>query len=314
MKKPHCLLLTAGALALLPLPAQAKITRSIEKDFVVLPGGRLRVDSEGGNISVTPSTDGVVRVVARETVRADTDQAADEILSKLRLSIEQKGRDVTAYARYEEPSVGFHFGSWPPVEVDFVVTVPASFAAELTTSGGNVSVGDLAGSVRAHTSGGDIGLGKLGGEVTASTSGGNVSLEEGDGAVNLRTSGGQIKVGRSSGPTDLNTSGGNVDIGEVEGPLRASTSGGDMRAGFEGPLRGDCELKTSGGTVTVTVDRTAGFDLDASTSGGSVNADGLTITIERGGFGKSHLTGNVNGGGPRLMLHSSGGDIDLKLR
>jgi hypothetical protein len=82
-------------------------------------------------------------------------------------------------------------------------------------------------------------------------------------------------------------------------------------AGFQGPLKGECSLSTSGGSVQATVSRDAAFRLDASTSGGDVSADGLTITIDQGGIGKSNLSGDVNGGGPMLRLHTSGGDIRI---
>jgi hypothetical protein len=45
-----------------------------------------------------------------------------------------------------------------------------------------------------------------------------------------------------------------------------------------------------------------------------VKASGLTITIEKGGTGKSRLVGSVNGGGPRLKLRSSGGDVSVHTR
>jgi hypothetical protein len=60
------------------------------------------------------------------------------------------------------------------------------------------------------------------------------------------------------------------------------------------------------------VKKGVGFKLDASTSGGDVDAEGLTLTIEKGGVGKSKLIGDVNGGGPRLKLRSSGGDIKVR--
>ena len=50
----------------------------------------------------------------------------------------------------------------------------------------------------------------------------------------------------------------------------------------------------------------------ASTSGGSVDAEGLTLTLEKGG--RSRLAGNVNGGGPLLKLRTSGGNIEVRTR
>jgi len=79
--------------------------------------------------------DGVVKITAREKIRADNDGDADEILKKLTLTMEQSGNAVFAQAKYEKMLSGFHFGSWPPVQVDFIVTLPASFATDLKDFG-----------------------------------------------------------------------------------------------------------------------------------------------------------------------------------
>jgi hypothetical protein len=313
--KYHTLWFTAGLLAFAPLVAHAKIERTVEKIFTVQPGGQLKVETQGGDIRIeTVAGSNVVKVVAKEKIRANSEAEADLILQKLALTIEQQADGVSATATYEKGSSNFHFGSWPPVQVDFTVIVPANYNVELKTSGGDVTVGDLMGRVLAKTSGGDITLGKISGDIRAGTSGGNVRLAEGLAGVKLGTSGGDIRVGRVVGPTDLETSGGDIDIKSVENTLEAATSGGDVSAGFSGALKGDCKLSTSGGRVRVSVDKSAGFDLDAATSGGGVDAAGLTITIEKGGAGRSRLAGKVNGGGPVLKLRSSGGDIDVRTR
>ena len=311
MKITSRFLITAGLLALAPFVAQARIERTVEKTFIVQTGGKLRLETQGGEIRVAPGADGVVKITAREKIRADTESEADEILKKLELEFEQTGNDVSATSKYERQSVGFHWGSWPPVQVDFIVTVPASFATDLSTSGGGITVGDLNAAVRARTSGGAIRLGKIGATVDAHTSGGSVSLDGATGEVKLGTSGGNITVGRVDGPANLSTSGGGIKIDSVVGELHASTSGGNIRAGISGPLKGDCILSTSGGSVKVAVDKAAAFHLDASTSGGSVDAGGLTITLEKSNRSRSRLAGAVNGGGPLLKLRSSGGGIDI---
>jgi hypothetical protein len=311
MKNTSRFLIAAGLLAFVPLFAHAKIERTVEKTFTVAPGGKLHLETQGGEIRVAPGADGVVKITARERIRADSDSEADEILKKLDLDFEQTGNDVSAIAKYERESVGFHWGSWPPVQVDFIVTVPASFATELSTSGGGITVGDLNAPVRARTSGGAIKLGKIGAAVDAHTSGGSVTLDAAKGELKLSTSGGSITVGRVDGPANLSTSGGNIKIDSVVGELQAHTSGGGIRAGISGPLKGDCTLSTSGGSVKVNVDKSAAFRLDAATSGGSVDAGGLTITLEKSNRSRSKLAGSVNGGGPLLKLRSSGGGIDL---
>ena len=103
------------------------------------------MENVGGNISVEPSATGSVTVTALEKFQASSESAADGIAQKLSVTIEQHGAVVTASAKYNDPGSWFHFGSWPPVEVDFVVTVPKGFDATLKTSGGNVDIGDLEG-------------------------------------------------------------------------------------------------------------------------------------------------------------------------
>jgi hypothetical protein len=313
MSKIYRFIASACVAAAFTASASAKIERVVEKSFQVQPGVHIDVSTAGGEVRVESSNDLVVKIVAKEHIRAGSDAEADEMLKKLDLRLEQSGNEVTASARYDSP-MGFHIGNWPPVQVDFIVMVPASASADLKSSGGDVIVGDLNGAVHAHTSGGDVKLGSIGGNVDASTSGGNVELGEGRSSVRLSTSGGNVSADHLVGPSDLRTSGGDIKVGLVGNTLKAETSGGDVKAVFDGELKGDCYLSTSGGQVKASVGKQFGFHLDAATSGGSVDASGLTITIDRGGMGRSSLAGLVNGGGPLLKLRSSGGDIDVSTR
>jgi hypothetical protein len=292
--KTTTLILAGGLLAVLPLSAQAKIVRNVEKTFAVQPGGNFKAATSGGDIVIKTGAGDQVCVIAKQTIRASNDAEADELLKKLELTIAQEGNDVVATSKYASKIGGVSFGIWPPVSVDFEVTLPASFNVELKTSGGDIVCGDLQGKAAANTSGGDVMLGHIGGEVQVHTSGGDIVLEQAAGSAKLHTSGGDIKVG-----SVLNT-------------LDASTSGGDVSARLSGGLKGDCSLSTSGGDIRAVVDDNAAFQLDASTSGGDVEAYHLTLTIERGGHGKSKLAGKINGGGPLLKLRTSGGDIDIK--
>jgi hypothetical protein len=307
------LLAAAGILAAFTASASAKVERVIEKTFLVEPGVNLRVTTSGGEIQVDLLAGNTVHVTVREHIRASSEADADLVLQKLDLVVEQHGNDVVASASFKDDG-NFHFGSWPPVSVDFIVTVPPSASVDLKTSGGDIGVGDLGGTVLARTSGGEIKLGKIGGEIDATTSGGNVDLDVGKAGVKLSTSGGTISAGRLVGPAHLRTSGGDIKIGAAENTVSAHTSGGDVRATFEGPLKGDSSLTTSGGDVRATVAPSAGFHLAASTSGGDVRADGFTIRIDHGGVGKSNLSGDVNGGGPLLELRTSGGDVNVVVR
>ncbi|MES2695990.1 MAG: DUF4097 family beta strand repeat-containing protein [Verrucomicrobiota bacterium] len=298
-----------GLFSLSAVVAVAAIERTVEKTFAVAGAGTLRVETQAGAVRVTTSKENVVKISARQTIRAGSEREADELLQKLELTFDQSGNDLKVISKYEKKPSGWSFGSWPPVKVDIIVTVPASFAADLRTSGGDIAVGDLMGKLSARTSGGSIKLGKMGNEVDARTSGGNISLEDANGPVVLDTSGGNITAGRVAGSARLSTSGGNIKVDSAMGSLHANTSGGNIRAKIVGALKEDCSVTTSGGTVKVSVDKMAGFKLDASTSGGSVDISGLSV--ETTSKSRSKLAGNGNGGGPLLKVRSSGGSVEV---
>lgn len=312
MNSPLFLFVGFGWLFALPIALNATVDRTVEKTFAVQPGGALKVETDGGNITVEPGAGDTVKVVAKEKIRAGSDAEADALLKNLTLTIEQQGNDVTAVSKYHRGSGGW-FGT-TPVQVSFTITVPSRCNAGLRTSGGNITVGDLTGRMEARTSGGNVRFGAIDGAIDGRTSGGNVELGSCTGDTSLHTSGGNIRAEKILGKAELGTSGGEIVVKLVENALVAETSGGNVEAGIGGALKGDCSLGTSGGNVKVTVDKAAAFRLDASTSGGAVRADGLAITLDGGGFGRSHLSGNVNGGGPELRLRTSGGSIQIVVR
>lgn len=308
-------LLVLGLVLAVPAALQARsdrITRYVEKTFPVQPGGTFKATTQGGDITIRTADVAEVHVKARQVFRTSNEQEADEIVSKLMLVMEQAGNDVTAESKYEKRSSGSWFGNWPPVNVSFEVTVPKQYNLVLTTSGGDITVASLQGNIHARTSGGDMKFDRVDGEIDAHTSGGDITLREGTATAKLGTSGGDIDVDRAGGPTTVSTSGGDITINSAAQVLSATTSGGDVRVNLTEAPKHDAVFSTSGGDVRVNVVKGAGFELDASTSGGNVRAEGVTITIAKGGVGKSRLAGSVNGGGPRLKLRSSGGDISVR--
>lgn len=285
------ILLLIGALGLLPGVASAKIVRQVDQAFAVAPGGTLRVQTFGGDVRVATADVAEVRVSARQTFRTNSEVEADEILAGMTFRLVQDGGDVVAEARMDRK------GGWSGqsrVAVDFTVTVPLRFNVDLATSGGDIQVGDLIGSVKARTSGGDLDFARIAGDVEGRTSGGDIVLVEGTARAVLETSGGNVTVTRAGGPT------------------KVSTSGGDIFARLAEAPKHDLDLSTSGGDIRLTVPPSAAFALDARTSGGGVDATGLTLTLDSGGVGKSRLAGTVNGGGPGVRLRTSGGDIRVR--
>ncbi len=309
MKPQWSVVLGLGLLLAASPALSAKIERTVEKTFTVQPGGTLKVETSGGGIKVEPGSGKEVKIQVKQRIDATTDAEADDLLKHLTLTMEQTGNDVTAIAKYdgEQKSSWFHFGSWPPVQCEFTVTVPATYNADLKTSGGGIAVGDLTGKIVTRTSGGGLRFGRITGSVDGHTSGGGIHLEACSGDVNVHTSGGGIHLGPVGGNAQVHTSGGGITIKEIAGVVNAHTSGGPIDVSFSGPLKGDCEFSTSGGGITVHVDPKSDFNLDAGTSGGGVNCR-VPVTVT-GEIKRNQIVGKVNGGGHELRLRTSGGGI-----
>jgi DUF4097 and DUF4098 domain-containing protein YvlB len=305
--------------------AHAAIESPIHRSFNVHPGGTIIVDTDLGDIKVTSGASNVgVDVIRRAKVSSQS--RADELFKDLVLTFTPEGNNVRVHATYDHPTSWFHWNN--DLEVRFVINVPSQYNVDLKTSGGDISVSDLNGQVKVNTSGGDVALGHIAGTVDAHTSGGDISMagsnanamlstSGGDikvdntaGALNAKTSGGSIDIGRAQGDLKAHTSGGSIDIGDAGGMIDASTSGGSIKARLSRQPRGESRLSTSGGGITVHVPSNVGLDIDAHTSGGDVASD-VPVTI-LGKQDDSSLNGKLNGGGPKLVLRSSGGDIRLQ--
>jgi DUF4097 and DUF4098 domain-containing protein YvlB len=302
------------AVLFLASPLFAKMERVISETYEVEPGGLVYLQIPVGDIEVSAGSSDTVMVKAKITLpKARSEDDVEEVLEALDLQMSQSDEGVRVTAKQVKgKSHWIGWGNSNRVYVDLKVIVPSHYNVEARTSGGDIEVENLTGQVKARTSGGDVEVGHIKGDVDVGTSGGDIDIEHVVGSVHAHTSGGDVKVEEAEGPVVAGTSGGDVFIGRVQGTLQASTSGGDIKAHLDGPLTEDAELGTSGGDVTLWIDEAVGLNLDARTSGGDVRADGVTLKIKSGGSGKGKLVGEVNGGGPRLKLRSSGGDVRVK--
>ncbi|HEV2722138.1 MAG TPA: DUF4097 family beta strand repeat-containing protein [Thermoanaerobaculia bacterium] len=291
----------AAFLGFLTLSAHAAVDSPVRRAFNVAAGGTLYLDTDVGKVHVMPGAGGVVVAVQRHAW-------SQKALDRVHLTMTQQGNDVHVRAEVDSMSRWFSWGN--DLDMTFDVTVPARYNVELKTSGGSVSVGDLQGFVHARTSGGSVHLAHIAGPVDARTSGGDVHLSGAGGNAELHTSGGSLVIGRVGGTLLARTSGGSITVEDVHGAIDAETSGGSISASISAQPRGDSRLSTSGGSINVALAPTIAVDLDAHTSGGGVHSD-LPITV-MGKISDDALTGKVNGGGPRLVLHSSGGGIHVR--
>ena len=270
--------------------------RRIERSFTVAPDGNLAIDAAEGSIAVSGSDSSTVSVVVTARGSARRLNAHD-------VTFDQTGNSVRVESRDRDH--GLHMFHSDNLEVRYEIRVPRSFNLDLRTSGGNIGVRELKGTVSGETSGGDLEVASVDGTVKLSTSGGNVDIRRSHGDMTLETSGGNMTGEGVEGSIHLETSGGNIGLTACDGRLYGSTSGGNIRASMKDNK--GIELSTSGGNLSVFLPRSAKGDVHAEASGGDVRCDfSFSGKIKEG-----KMNGTINGGGPLIRLETSGGDIVL---
>jgi hypothetical protein len=296
----------------------------IKKGFNVADGGTLHLDGAYGNIRIVTGGSGVAIEVHRD---ADG-RRAEKRMAEHKITFEQQGNDVVIESDFEGDRIRWFDWGDNDYDVQWNIRVPDRYNVDVDTSGGWIEIDAIDGTVDARTSGGSIRTGRLGGKSTLKTSGGSITIDGATAEVLAHTSGGSIKVGDTTGAVDARTSGGDITLARVNGEVvartsgggiriedatgrvDASTSGGSIHANISRQPNGDSRLSTSGGAVVVSLAPSVAVDLDAHASGGGVSSD-VPITVQ-GTQDDDSLRGKINGGGPKLVLRSSGGGVRVK--
>jgi len=323
-------ILALATMAVAALPVSAAVQSNFQKSFNVSPGGKLTLETDLGSVEVRTAETSTLSVQVFREAKLVTDKEAQDLFSRFRVSFDAgsdaKSSYVSVKGTYEDKSF-FHLFENSRLNVRYVVTVPSRYNVQVKTSGGNIALADLTGDVSLDTSGGDLKIGRINGKVDASTSGGDVDVVAGRN-VTVRSSGGHLIIGHASGPIDARTSGGDIRIdqaddtlvaktsggaitlNQIAGAFDAHTSGGSISAKITQQPKGDSSLSTSGGSVSIYLADSLHLHLDADTSGGRVSTE-LPVLMQ-GSTEPSSLDAKLNGGGPTLKVHASGGNIEFK--
>ena len=150
------------------------------------------------------------------------------------------------------------------------------------------------------------------------------------GRVNLHTGDGNIDLANFNGEMQLSSGDGHEVLHAVDGKLYASTGDGhitadgrfdvvnlktgdghlSVHAATGSAMADEWSLKTGDGNVSLEVPENLAADLYLHTGDGHIEVN-VPMTTE-GRFKGNDVHGKLNGGGPKLVLRSSGGDIRLQ--
>ena len=139
--------------------------------------------------------------------------------------------------------------------------------------------------------------------------------------VIIHTSGGNLFVSSSGGPVKADTSGGNIKILQAKGAIDADTSGGSIEAEMietDNSKDTHVSLHSSGGTITVylpeKIEATISAKLKISyfaVRDYMIYSD-FPLSIKGEDSDRITADDNINGGGDRIELSTTNGDIYIK--
>jgi len=248
-----------------------------EKSLSTSQGKTLNVKSECGDINI--STWNKDEVYVKIT-------GNDNAKEKMEFNIEEKNGDIYVSAK---KSSGIKFLN--NINLKIEVSIPEKYNSEISTAGGDISLGSLTGNVELKTAGG------------------NIELKNISGKAELKTAGGNIKIESSSGDIEASTAGGNININGSNGKIEAKTAGGDIIVNYTGDNKG-IELKTSGGDIKLFLPDNISANIYLKTSSGDIKM-GFPFDGEIN-KSASKITGKINNGGNTISCKTAGGNIVLE--
>jgi len=268
-----------------------------EKSFDVKPGEKLTVSASVADVDIRTwdKNEFNIKVFGNNNAEERMEFFFEKTSTGVRVKTEKRGNWISNLF-------------WSNIQVKFEIMVPKNFDLDITTSGGDITVGNLIGKMALNTSGGDIKLSVTEGDLKATTSGGDIKLYKQSGSSYVDTSGGDIIIKESTGKVDGSTSGGDINADIRNGKVNLDTSGGDIKLWYSGENYG-IALGTSGGDIAVYLPSSFKANAHLSTSGGDVSCKiNATSTTKK----SSHkFIAELNGGGEKLTVETSGGDITV---
>jgi len=274
-------LLVVLCAAALCLAADTRYREDFHYSYAQSAGGRLSVDNFNGSVEISGWDQNTVDISG--TKYADSEAR----LRDVRIDVSNSGNGVQVRTLRPENDRHGNLGA------KYVIRVPRQTELE-----------------RIHSSNGSLRVENIDGNVTLQTSNGSVHLAGIHGNVDAHSSNGSVEVRKVDGRMTFHTSNGSVRAENVHGGVSATTSNGSVDLELEAPEGSDVTASTSNGGITVRLPASTNATINAHTSGHDRIYSDFDVTV-RGQLARSRLEGAIGGGGPRIELSTSNGNIRL---
>ena len=293
------------------------VNGSYERTFTVTGPLRLELANAAGDVTISGSSDGKVRVHA--DIRAsgfgfeNPQRRLDDTVSNP--PIEQKGDTIR---------IGKDVNRVRNLSIAYTIQVPHDTDVDVSVASGAQTIRNLRGPVKAQAASGsirvehidrDVQLNTMSGTVSASDVGSDVHVSSASGSVRIANVKGDVRIRALAGAIQISNPGGRVEADTASGTVEIHGASSDVKAhaasgrvSVQGNPGADCywELKTVSGGIQLIVPPSANFHLSAEAVSGEIRTD-IPIMIEE--QGKHTLRARLGNGGARAEVHTVSGEI-----
>ncbi|HYO13736.1 MAG TPA: DUF4097 family beta strand repeat-containing protein [Thermoanaerobaculia bacterium] len=273
---------TILALLGLLLPAlatnAATLKETFQKTYPLRAGEKVTLRNVNGAVVVEAWDRAEVQVVAEKAVKAGDAELAKKAMSQIQIQAGRADGGLRIETKLPKRNNGvfdWMFGRDVSMNVAYRLRVPREARLDVVTVNGGLR---LAGTR------GDASLG---------TTNGGIEVEKAEGRLELATTNGAIQVADSAGSVEAETTNGGIEI-----ELHDVAVGDDMR------------FSTTNGAVTLRLPRDIRVSLDAAVSNGRVSSDFEVDGADA--RNRRRLSGDINGGGGRLVVRTTNGSVTIE--
>ena len=266
---------------------QAASGRGSDTTVSVPAGARLRLQNQGGDITIRAWDRNQVRVQAEHSSRSVVD-------------VDLRGQVVEISTHGRQGVGGL---------VDYIITVPASMAIDVGGMYAEISIEGVKAAVKAQTLDGNITL-KGGGEsVNLSTVNGRIAVSGARGRIELHAVSDGVAASDIQGDLVIESVSGDIDLRRIDAKsVDAQTISGEIT--FEGRIAdaGSYSFNTHSGNVTLAIPETSNATLTLSSASGEMNTT-LSLKAER--ETRRRHSFRLGSGSATVDVETFSGDLDV---
>lgn len=248
--------------------AKAEEERTLTTPHV--PDSSLEVSTGLGSVDirVDPAAK-EVKVSAKVTVHADTEETAKAALPEVKVVVDRRP-DKVLEVRAELPK----WSSAKGASCSFLITVPGATGSKVHTGNGSIKTEGLSGKSENETGIGSITVTKQNGDLVTKTGNGSIHVSQSTGEVKANTSIGAITIKDSKGPVTAKTGNGSIDLEKCNGTVEASTSIGSVKI-----RQTDGQVSATTGNGSLTLEEIKG-KVKARTSIGQIHLNKIDGPVD----------------------------------